>query len=207
MLQNYFKIVLRNFWKNKTFSAINIFGLGMGLTCCLLIALYIQHELSYDSFQKNGNRIARVIMEYKFGGGESKKGNFTSVRVTSVFKRNFPEVESAVKMVQYERVAEYKDKLFNEKRFMFADPAFFDIFSFPLLQGNPHQVLAAPFQVVLTASSAKKYFGNENPLGKALRIGNDSNLYQITGVIKDCPSNSQIKFDFLASFSSLGLTL
>lgn len=206
MLENYFKIVFRNFLKNKTFSAINIFGLGIGLTSCLLIALYIQHELSYDSFQKNGNRIARVIMEYKFGGGESKKGNFTSVRVASVFKRNFPEVESAVKMVQYERVVEYKDKLFNEKRFMFADPAFFDIFSFPLLQGDPHKVLAAPYQVVLTESASKKYFGSENPLGKALRIGTDSNLYQITGVMKDCPSNSQIKFDFLASFSSLGIT-
>lgn len=176
MLTNYFKIIFRNFWKNKTFSAINIFGLGIGLTSCLLIALYIQHELSYDNFQKNGDRIARVIMEYKFGGGESKKGNYTSVRVASVFKRTFPEVESAVKMVQYERVVEYKDKLFNEKRLMFADPAFFDIFSFPILQGDPHKVLAAPNQVVLTESAAKKYFGSESPLGKALRIGTDSNL-------------------------------
>ena len=206
MLTNYFKIIFRNFWKNKTFSAINIFGLGIGLTSCLLIALYIQHELSYDNFQKNGDKIARVIMEYKFGGGESKKGNYTSVRVASVFKRTFPEVESAVKMVQYERVVEYKDKLFNEKLLMFADPAFFDIFSFPILQGDPHKVLAAPNQVVLTESAAKKYFGSESPLGKALRIGTDSNLYQITGVMKDCPSNSQIKFDFLASFSSLERT-
>jgi putative ABC transport system permease protein len=206
MLTNYFKIIFRNFWKNKTFSAINIFGLGIGLTSCLLIALYIQHELSYDNFQKNGDRIARVIMEYKFGVGESKKANFTSVRVASVFKRTFPEVESAVKMVQYERVVQYKDKLFNEKRLMFADPAFFDIFSFPMRQGDPHKALAAPNQVVLTESAAKKYFGSENPLGKALRIGTDSNLYQVTGVMEDCPSNSQVKFDFLASFSSLERT-
>ena len=83
---------------------------------------------------------------------------------------------------------------------------FFDLFSFKLLQGNVHDVLSAPHDVVLTESTAKKYFGNEDPMGKALKVGNDSNLYQVTGIIQDCPSNSQIKFDFLASFSSLGIT-
>src|SRR6476646_6453808 len=105
MLKNYFKTAFRNLWKNKTASAINIWGLTIGLTCCLLIALYIQHELSYDNFQTKGNRIARVIMEYNFdGSAASQKGNYTSVRVASVFKRTFPEVESAVKMSQRESV-------------------------------------------------------------------------------------------------------
>lgn len=207
MFKNYLKIAFRNFRKNKTSSAINIFGLTIGLTCCLLIALYIQHEMSYDNFEQKGNRIARVIMEYSFDGSpQSNKGNYTSVRVASVFKRTFPEVESAIKMTEYARVVGYKDKLIDEKNFMYADSTFFDLFSFRLLKGNVHTVLSSPYDVVLTESTAKKYFGDEDPIGKALKVGNDSNLYRVTGVIQDCPSNSQIKFDFLASFSSLGLT-
>ncbi len=207
MLKNFLKVAFRKLWRNKGLAAIDIFGLTAGLTCCLLIALYIQHEISYDKFEIKGDRIARVIMEYSFAGSsESNKGNYTSVRVASVFTRTFPEVESAVKMTNSERVVQYKDKLLSEKNFMFADPSFFDLFSFKLLQGNPHEVILAPYQVVVTESTAKKYFGTENPIGKPLRVGNDTSLYQVTGVVQDCPSNSQIKFDFLASFSSLGIT-
>jgi len=207
MLKNYFKTAFRNFWKNKTATAINVFGLTIGITSCLLIALYILHEASYDDFQLKGKRIARVIMEYKFdGGSDFKKGNFTSVRVATVFKRNFPEVESAVRMTNTEKVVGYNDRLLSEKRFMFADPAFFELFSFKLLQGDPATALSATHFVVLTESAAKKYFGNQqDAMGKAIRIGNDSVPYKITGIIQDCPSNSQIKFDFLASFSSLGI--
>lgn len=207
MIKNYLKIALRNLLKNKTAGAINIFGLTIGLTSCLLIALYIQHETSYDNFERNGNRISRVIMEYKFeGGNDLKKGNFTSVRVASVFKKTFPEVENAVRMADEDNVVKYKDKLFTESKFMFADPSFFDFFTFRLLQGDPSKVLSATHQVVLSASTAKKYFGNEEAVGKVLQVGNDSIPYQVTGVTADCPSNSQIKYDFLASFSSLGLT-
>ena len=206
MFKNYLKTAWRSFRKNKVSSAINIFGLTAGLTCCLLIALYIRHELSYDKFQSKGDRIARVIMEYSFNGSsESNKGNFTSVRVAPVFKKNFPEVESAVKMVKYERAVKYQNKLLSEKNFVFADSTFFDIFSFNLLQRDAHKVLSAPNQVVVTESTAKRYFGNENPIGKILLVG-DTSLCQVTGVMQDCPSNSQIKLDFLASFSSLGIT-
>ena len=207
MFKNYFKTAIRNLWKNKTASVINIVGLTIGLVCCLLIALYIQHELSYDNFQANGNRIARVIMEYSFDGSSATgKGNFTSVRVAPVFRKTFPEVESAVRMVKYERVVHYEDKLISEKNFLYADPTFFDIFSFSLLVGDKHTVLSAPYTIVLSSSAAKKYFGSENPVGKVFHVGNDSNLYKVTGVLEDCPYNSQIKCDFLASFSSLGLT-
>jgi len=206
MFKSNLKIALRWLVKNKGFSFINIFGLSIGLTCCLLIAVYIRHELNYDDFQQKGNRIARVIMEYSFDGSrETQKGNFTSVRVASVFKSSFPEVEAAVKMDKAERVIQYKESLVNEKNFMYADPDFFKLFSFHLLQGDPERVLANPHSVILTKSTAKRYFGQENPVGKFLRVGNDSSLYQITGVMEDCPGNSQIKFDFLASFSSKGL--
>ncbi|WP_295792133.1 ABC transporter permease [Mucilaginibacter sp.] len=206
MLKNYFKTAFRNLWKNKASSLINILGLTIGLTCCLLIGIYIQHELSYDNFQLNGSRVARVIMEYKFdGGSEFKKGNFTSVRVAPVFKKTFPEVSDAVRMTNSRQVISYNDKLINEKAFMYADPSFFNIFSFKLISGEKDKMLTAPNQVMVTASTAKRYFGDENPVGKTLKVGGDGTLYQVTGVIKDCPSNSQIKFDFLASFSSLGL--
>ena len=207
MFKNYLKTALRHLWKNKTSSAINIVGLTVGLTCCLLIALYIQHELSYDNFEKNGKRIARVIMEYQFAGSSaSTKGNFTSVRVAPVLKQNFPEVESSIKMTEYERVVHYKDKMISEKKFMYADSTFFDIFSFSLIKGDPHSVLAGPHKLVITESSSKKYFGDEDPVGKLLQVGSDTDLYLVTGVANDCPSNSQISFDFLASFSSLGIT-
>jgi putative ABC transport system permease protein len=204
MIKNYFKITFRNLWRNKTASFINVFGLTIGLTSCLLIGIYIQHELNYDKFEQKGDRIARVIMAYKFDGGdEMKKGNFTSVRVAKVFKQTFPEIENAVRMTQTSQVVRYNDKLINEKKFMFADPSFFNIFSFKLLRGDPKTVLDAPDKLVLTQATSKKYFGDENPVGKALKVGTDSTNYQVTGVIQDSPSDSQIKFDFLASFSSL----
>lgn len=207
MFKNYFKTAWRNLRKKKLFSAINITGLAIGLTCCFLIALYIRHELSFDKFQQKGDRIARVIMQYRFkGSNEPTEVAFSSVRVAAVFPKVFPEIAAAIKMTQYERAIKYENEFFDEKKVMFADPGFFDIFSFKLLQGNTHDALAMPFSIVLTESAAKKYFGNNNPIGKTLQVGNDSNLYRISGVMQDCPSNSQIQLDFLASFSSLGLS-
>ena len=143
MLKNLFMTAVRNFRKNRVSFGINVFGLTVGLTACLLIALYIKHELSYDQFQSKGPRIARVIMEYKFdGGGESQKGNFTSTKVAPTFVRNFPEVLSAVRMTDPDKVIGYKDRLFLEKHFMYVDSSFFDIFSMPLVKGDPHTALS-----------------------------------------------------------------
>ena len=204
MFKNYFKVAFRSLWKNKFSSAINIFGLSIGLSSCLLIALYIRHELSYDKFQQKGDRIARVIMEYKFdGAGESKAGNFTSTKVAPTFKRVFPEVENAVRMQSISRPILYKNKLFNEEKVMFADPAFFSMFDFKLLKGDVKTALSEPNEIVFTETSAKKYFGSDDPVGKLVKVGSDTNVYKVTGVVQDAPSNSQIKYDFVASFSSL----
>jgi putative ABC transport system permease protein len=206
MIKSYFKIAFRNIWKNKASSLINILGLTIGLCSCMLIGLYIIHELSYDQFEQKGDRIVRVIMSYKFdGGSELKKGDFTSARVGPVFKQTFPEIESAVRMSSASRVVHYQDKLINEGNFMYADASFFKLFSFKLLQGDSQTALNDPKKVILTASTAKRYFGNEPAIGKVLRVGSDTNFYQVTGVMQDCPSNSQIKFDFLASWTSLGV--
>jgi putative ABC transport system permease protein len=204
MIRNYFKTAFRSLRKNRFFTLINIAGLTIGFTCCILMGLYIQNELSYDRFQQKGNRIARVIMEYSFGG-KMNTGNYTSTKVAPAFKRAFPEVEEAVRMYQDSRIVKSDDKLFNEKNFMFADSTFFSLFSFPLVKGNPSTALSGPNKIILTKSTAKKYFGDTDPVGKTLLINSTQTPYEITGVIADCPVNSQIRYDFLASFSSLGV--
>lgn len=181
---------LRNLRKSKTAAGINILGLTVGLSSCLLIALFIRFEVNYDDFEVRGNRIARLIMEYRFdGGGEINRGNFTSTKVAPTFRREFPEVESAVRMYMDDYVVKYGDKLIDEKRFMFADSSFFDLFSFSLLKGDVHTALNGPRKVILTQTTARRYFGDEEPLGKLLGVGDDSIPYQVTGLMKDVPGN------------------
>jgi putative ABC transport system permease protein len=206
MIRNYIRTAFRNLLNNKSSSVINIMGLTIGITSCILIGMYIRNELNYDQFQMNGDRIFRVIMEYSFDGSPvSKKGNFTSMKVAPVLRRKFPEVQEAVRMDKYTTVVRYGDKLLTEKNFLYADSSFFRVFSFPLLKGNPSTALNAPHQVVLTKTTAERYFGKENPIGKILNLDTDESQYVVTGLVADCPSNSQIKFDFLASFISLNM--
>ncbi len=202
MLINYLKIAFRNLVKHPTFSLINIFGLSVGLSACMLIGLYLHYELSYDQFHEKGSRVARVIMDFK-NGDFARVVHVTGTKVAPAFKRAFPEVESGVRMYKSERVVKVEDKQFMEKDFYYADSTFFDVFSFKLLSGRKDKALSDPYQVILTQSTARKYFGEENPLGKIIRI-NDTRDFTVTGVAEDCPVNSQIRFDFLASFNSLG---
>ncbi len=204
MFKNYLLTALRGFRKNRLASVINVFGLTVGLSSCLLIALFIRHELSYDNFEVKGPRIVRLIMEYKFnGGGNIERGNFTSTKVAPTFQRVFPEVVSGVRMFSDEQIVSCREQLFNERRFMYADSSFFTVFSMPLLRGDERSALSGPKKVVLTERTARRYFGSDDPVGKVIRVGTDSTNYAVTGVIADPPSNSQIKFDLLASFSSL----
>ncbi|GAB3316742.1 ABC transporter permease [Larkinella ripae] len=204
MLRNYLKITFRNLWRNKVFSGINVFGLAVGLASCLLLFLYISHELSYDTFHQRADRIVRVVMEYGMEGVVNKVQQ-TGTKVAPEFGRQFPEVESGVRLENRPAVVSYADRQFSEKRLVYADSALFTIFSFPLRQGNPKTALAGPNLVVLSESSAQKYFGNENPVGKTVRInaGGGDKEYAVTGVVADCPANSQIKYDLLASFTTL----
>ncbi|CAN5177860.1 hypothetical protein BH23BAC1_BH23BAC1_47500 [soil metagenome] len=203
MLINYLKIAYRNLFKKKIFSLINIAGLSVGLACFLLIMLYVADEFSYDRFHQNADRIVRVAMEYSFGG-EIGKAEVTGTKVAPAFSRDFPEVERAVRVYRNPTVVKYKENIFEEKSFFYADSSFFNIFSFNLISGDASRVLEEPKQIVITESTAKRYFGNENPLGKILKINNEKD-YQVTGIAEDVPHNSQIKFDFLASFSSLNV--
>jgi putative ABC transport system permease protein len=201
MLKNYFKIAWRNLKKNRLYSIVNVIGLTIGITSCILISLYIETEWSYDRFHKNADRIVRVTMEYSNGGTVGKYAQ-TGTKVGPQFKRTFPAVTAFARTFKFPRVISYRDKVFDEKNFLYADSSFFDIFSFKLIEGNPSTVLNAAYQLLITESMAKKYFGDEDPVGKTLLIAN-SDHYLVTGIVQDAPGNSQMHFDFIASFSSL----
>lgn len=202
MLRTYFKIAWRSLAKNPLYTLVNIGGLAAGITCCLLIGIYLAGELSYDAFQTKADRLFRVTDELTVNGAISRDGTIGSMaepRLSAVF----PQIQSYVRMRSFDPyVVQYGEKTFVENRFLFADSTFFEIFSFPLLEGDPHTALDAPGKIVLSRSMEKKYFGNEKALGKVLRIGGTRD-YIVTGVAEDAPLNSQIQYNFIASFASL----
>ena len=200
---HFVKIAWRSLLKNKSASIINLLGLSTGLTCCLLMVMYIQHELSYDRFQTKGERIARVIMQYSFGGSELTTGNFTSTKVLPSFKKNFPEVVDGVRLSALDRLVKNKDITFDEKGFLYADSSFFEMFDFKLIRGDAKTVLNGVNQIVLTQSAAKKYFGDEDPMGKTLQIGSSHENHIVSGIAADCPANSQLIFTMVAPFTTL----
>jgi putative ABC transport system permease protein len=202
MLKNYFKTAWRNLVKSKLFSFVNIAGLALGAAGSILIGLYLVNELSYDEFHKNADRLVRATTEYTVNGERNEVGNTGSMAGPRL-KAAFPQIESFVRILNFEPYAVgYGDRNFVEKKFLFADSAFFTMFSFPLLEGNPETVLDGPGKVVISRSMERKYFGAEQALGKTLLVGGTRN-YIVSGVATDAPENSQIKFDFVASYSSL----
>jgi len=200
MFKNYFKTALRNLRKNKLYSAINIFGLTVGLAACLLIGVYINHELSYDKFNVNASRIVRATMDYKRAETVNMVAT-TGTKVGPQFKRMFPAVEEYVRTFISSSVVKTGDRVFDEPRTLYADPAFFKVFSFPLLEGNAATALDAPDKIVITRSVAKKYFGNESALNKRLTaMGKE---FTVSAVSEDAPQNSQVKFDLVTQFLNL----
>lgn len=205
MIKNYLLVAVRHLKKHFTYSSINVIGLGLGLATCLLLVTWIRHELSFDRFHAKADRIYRGSLEYSFGGQTSK----TSVSPTALLpamQKNFQEVENGVRIYNPASFNPYMvrvdDKLFQESKFYFADSTFFRVFSFSLIKGNADKALTAPRSVILTETMARKYFGDNDPMGKVLLV-NNKNEYTVTGLMKDVPDNSHIQFDFLASFSTL----
>lgn len=203
MIRHYLKIAGRNLWKHKIFSGINLIGLTVGITACLLIGLFIADEWKFDKFHTNRDRIVRTTMEYK-GNNDVNTSVYTGTRVGPRLKQHFPWVEAYVRTLKSTRPVRYQDNQFTEKNILYADSTFFTVFSFPLLSGNSSTVLNGKDKVVLTASAAKKYFGTTDVTGKVLRIGTEKD-YIITGVAKDVPAQSQLQFDFVMNFEGLGL--
>jgi len=203
MLKNYFKTMWRNFSRNKLFSAINIIGLSVGIAAVLLIGIYIQNELSYDNFQKNKDSLYRVGFEF-FNSGKSlgKSPAFTPPFGPDA-QREFPEIQSFCRISPHHEAFMVKgDNKIKSSNICFADSTFFKLFSFKLYSGNPANVLNQPYSIVLTKSLAEKLFGNENAVGKTVRLdGKDD--YMVTGIADAAPDNSQISYDALISFSTL----
>ncbi len=201
MFKNYVKIALRNFVKHRGFSFINIFGLAIGIACCLMIVLYILDEVSYDRYHEKADRIYRVGLQ-AFVNNNAFDGVVTCAPMAQTLVREFPEVEASTRVRNFGfPVFRYEDKVYSEERVFWVDQDFFDVFTVSFLKGDPKTALIEPLRIVLTRSMALKYFGDEDPLGKHL-IADNRRDYLVTGVIEDTPRNSHFHYDFLASLST-----
>jgi putative ABC transport system permease protein len=204
MLRNYLKIAFRNLAKYKFISFINLFGLTVGLTCCLLITTYILNELSYDRYNKNAENIYRVTRDF------NNEDGVVSLRLSTIsppfgyyLPTDFPEIQKMTRLYNPSIIAmRYNDKLFNEENAFFADENLFDVFSVKVLKGNPKSALSGPFSVMLTEEMAKKYFGDEDPLNKIIRADNRIDV-KVTGIYKSFPPNAHMHPSVLISFNTL----
>ena len=202
MLQNYFKLAVRNILKHKFFSAINILGMSIGIAACLLILLYVVDELSFDRFHANADRIYQVGLQAKIGDQDITTGN-TCPPMAETLVEEVPGVEAATRISNFWGTPslKYGDKAFTEEKVFHADSNFFEFFGYKLLEGDIETALKEPNTVVLTKSIATKYFGNESPLGKLITVGGHQ-TYTITGVAEDAPLNSHFIFKVLLSSAS-----
>ncbi|MES2265998.1 MAG: ABC transporter permease [Bacteroidota bacterium] len=208
MFKNYLKIALRNLQKQKLYSFINISGLAVGLAVCMMIMLYVTHEMTYDRFHKDAKRIYKLQASVKIGGNTMNM-NYMSYASGPLVKHSQPGVAGYMRTLDYFKPVVVSNPInpdykFTEEKLVFADPAFFNFFTFKLLSGTTSSVLDKPFSVVISQDMAKKYFGDTDPVGKTIRLKTDSAYtYQVTGVAENAPSNSSIDYNFVASNSSL----
>ena len=199
MLRNYFLTAWRNLWKNKFFSAINIFGLSVGIAAFLLIANYLRFEYSYDDFHVNNNRLFRVPMKISETGGKEQTFAFTYPAVAPALKKDFPEIEEAVRFRKQWGVIKKGDiKLVENHAIFFVDRSIFKMFTFEFIRGSAATAVKGLNDVVLTESTAKKYFANEDPVGKTISYRNED--YIVKAILKDLPGNSHLRFNFLFNY-------
>ncbi|HEY1871820.1 MAG TPA: ABC transporter permease, partial [Chitinophagaceae bacterium] len=201
MIKNYLLLAVKNFRKQKLFSLINILGLTVGITCCLMIFLFILNEFSYDKFHKNGENIYRV-MRVAVTNGEKRNIPWLSPPYAQALLNDYPDaVKSAVRVQPDNDLISYNNVSFNEKKIYLTDSNFFEFFSFKLLEGDPRTVLRDPLSIVMTRTAAKKYFGNEDPIGKIIDFNKKLRL-KVTGIAADVPPNSHLDFDMLVPLSN-----
>jgi putative ABC transport system permease protein len=204
MLRNFFINAIRNMRKHIGYLVLNLTGLTIGLTSFLLITIYVMHELSYDRFHKNYENIYRIKVKGIMAGATLDQA-ITAAPMAQTLLVDYPEILHAVRINKSGAwLVRYGDTRFNEDGVIFADSSFFSVFDFRLLRGDPKTSLVNPRSMILTEEFAKKYFGSEDPIGKRLSLEADTNLYTVTGVIKNIPANSHFRFDMLGSLCSLG---
>jgi len=194
MLINYLKIAIRQFKKQKSYSIINIAGLSLGMVCTIIIFLWVQDELNYDRFHVNSNELYRVVSEENSG----RMWTVTSIPVAPTLKKDYPEIINSTRCNPTFNLITKGDKKFDEKG-AFVDPSFFQMFSFPFLEGNQVNVFSNPNSIIVTKKFAEKYFGEESPIGQTVKLENQSQ-YTITGIIK-IPHNSHIRYNYFLPFN------
>tara|TARA_R110002050_G_scaffold79902_1_gene170881 strand:+ start:205 stop:2577 length:2373 start_codon:yes stop_codon:yes gene_type:complete len=201
MLKNYFKIALRNFYRNKVYSAINIAGLTIGLACSLLIFLYVQDELSFDKFHENYEQIHRLDSKYKFNNSFVGNLDFPA-GLAPILKEEVPGIKTAVRWERKSQVviSTESEKIY-ENDLIYTDPEFFQMFDFRLQKGNETTSLVQPYSLIISEDIAKKYLPNQDPIGKILTINQQD--FTVTGVLAPIPHNTHFKFSMLASFETL----
>jgi putative ABC transport system permease protein len=200
MFTNLIKHSIRSFKRQRAYIVINILGLSIGIACSLLIALYVINEASYDKYNVKKDRIYRTILNGKIGGQEVTIATSPAIMGPTMIKE-FPEIEDFLRMTgRGPTVIEYNSQTFAEEHLMEADSSFFNFFSIPVLKGDPKNLLNAPRKVVLTESTAKKIFGDENPIDKPIKIGTDSIRYTVSGVMADIPVNTHFEANMITSF-------
>src|SRR6187399_1758794 len=196
MIKNYLLLAIKHLKKQKVFSVINILGLTVGITCCLMIFLFIINELSYDNFHKNGKNIYRV-MRVGNNNGERREIPYLSPPYGPALVNDYPDtIQKQVRIMKDNDLISYNNISFNETNIYLADKNFFNFFDFHLIKGDTATVLKDPNSIVLTQTAAKKYFGNEDPLGKILEFNKQQQL-KVTGVAADVPVNSHLQFDMV----------
>jgi putative ABC transport system permease protein len=200
MFKNLIKHSIRSFKRQRAYIIINILGLSIGIACSLLIALFVINEASFDRYNTKKERIFRAILNAKIGGQEVTIATSAAIMGPTIL-REFPEVEDFLRMTgRGPTIIEYNNQTFTEEHLVEADSSFFNFFSIPILKGDQKNLLNAPRKVVLSGSTARKIFGNENPIDKRLKIGSDTVRYTVSGVMADIPGNSHFEANILVSF-------
>jgi putative ABC transport system permease protein len=203
MLFNYFKIAWRNLVKNKSFTAINIAGLAIGIATCLIIMLFVQDELSYDRFNEKAGQIVRVVFKGTMNG-EKMKESSVMAPVGPTFRKDYPEVIDATRLMRHGQPKVIIDnKIFKDASLAYVDSNFFQVFTLPLIKGDAKTALVEPYSVVITQTLSQRYFGNADPIGKVLDFHDYNQLYKITGVMRDIPVNAHFHFDIFGSMASV----
>ncbi len=205
MFRNYIKVAWRNIKRQKGYSFINVAGLAIGMAVCVLILMFVRSELSYDTHHENKDRIYRLEREFLARDG-SVRGAFCSLAPSFIpfLENDFPEMEHIVRLLRTGNLLiNVGDTYFLEERFYYAEKDIFEVFTIPLIKGDPQTALENPNSLVLSESMVLKYFGDEDPIGKFMKVGSDREAYQVTGVMEDVPKNSHLHYEFLASFITL----
>jgi putative ABC transport system permease protein len=202
MMQNYWTVTRRFILKNKLYAGINIFGLAIGIACSLVLLIYLSNELSYDRFHRDGDQIYRLLINSKSQEGESTSAIITAA-IAPTLKDELPEIiEYARFSYPSDAFLAVEEKKINVENLLYADSTLFDMFSFELEKGDKSTCLVSPYSILLTSQVAKAIFGEEDPIGKNISLNGEESLI-VTGIIKEAPTNSQIQYSCLISFSTL----